>query len=59
MDSSGLGELVASSEKAKAHGGHLKITNLPSSIAQLLTITALMNALEVYEDEEAALASFN
>ncbi|MFQ5527479.1 MAG: STAS domain-containing protein [Thermoanaerobaculia bacterium] len=59
MDSSGLGELVASSERTKAIGGKLKITNLPSSIEQLLTITALMNALEVYEDEDAALASFN
>ncbi len=59
MDSSGLGELVASSEKAKAQGGKLKITNLPASIEQLLTITALMGTLEVFEDEDSALASFH
>ena len=58
MDSSGLGELVASVEKAKSQGAALKLTNLSSSVAELLTITALMQRLEVFEDEDAAVASF-
>lgn len=59
MDSSGLGELIASSEKTKAQGGSLKLTNLPSGIEQLLTITALMGTLEVFENEDDAVASFS
>lgn len=58
MDSSGLGELVASSQKAKAEGGALKVTNLSPNIEELLTITALMTMLEVFEDEDSAVASF-
>ena len=58
MDSSGLGELVASVEKAKARGAALKLTNLSASVEELLTITSLMQKLEVFEDEDSAVASF-
>ena len=58
MDSSGLGELVASIEKAKGQGAAVKLSNLSASVSELLTITALMQKLEVFEDEDSALASF-
>ena len=58
MDSSGLGELVASVEKARAQGAVVKLTNLPANVAELLSITTLMQRLEVFEDEDAAVASF-
>ncbi len=58
VDSSGLGELVASHENVKGHGGSLKVSNLPSSIEDLLAITALMTVIEVFETEDEAVAAF-
>ncbi len=58
MDSSGLGELVASVERAKAQGVALKFTNLPANVEELLTMTTLIQRLEVFSDEDSAVASF-
>lgn len=59
VDSSGLGELVASHEHVKGRGGKLKVTNLPSSIVELMAVTALMTVIDVFEDEDTAVAAFN
>ena len=59
IDSSGLGELVASHENVKGLGGALKVTNLPSSIEDLLAITALMTVIEVFQEEDEAVATFS
>lgn len=58
MDSSGLGELVAATERAKGQGASIKLTNLSASVRELLTMTALMGMLDVFDSEDKALASF-
>lgn len=58
MDSGGLGELVRSSMAAKKADGAVKLVNLTSKIADLLTITKLLNVFDTYDSEAAAIASF-
>jgi anti-sigma B factor antagonist len=42
----------------KSSGGRLKLLNLPKKIKDLLMITKLLTVFEIYEDEQAALESF-
>lgn len=58
IDSSGLGELIASHLLMGENGGQLKLLHLTPRVRELLTITALLTVLDVYEDEPPALASF-
>lgn len=58
VDSSGIGELVSSYTTTKNSGGRLKLLNLPKKIKDLLMITKLLTVFEIYEDEQAALDSF-
>ena len=58
MDSSGIGELVSRYTTTKNTGGRLKLLNLPKKIKDLLMITKLLTVFEIYEDEQAALESF-
>ncbi len=58
VDSSGIGELVSRYTTTKNTGGRLKLLNLPKKIKDLLMITKLLTVFEIYEDEEAALNSF-
>ncbi|MFN0085481.1 MAG: STAS domain-containing protein [Blastocatellia bacterium] len=58
VDSSGIGELVSSYTTTKNTGGRLKLLNLPKKIKDLLMITKLLTVFEIYEDEQAALESF-
>ncbi len=58
VDSSGIGELVSSYTTTKSSGGRLKLLNLPKKIKDLLMITKLLTVFEIYEDEQAALDSF-
>jgi anti-sigma B factor antagonist len=58
IDSSGIGELVSSYTTTKNTGGRLKLLNLPKKIKDLLMITKLLTVFEIYEDEPAALDSF-
>lgn len=58
MDSSGIGELVSRYTTTKNAGGRLKLLNLPKKIKDLLMITKLLTVFEIYEDEQAALDSF-
>jgi anti-sigma B factor antagonist len=58
VDSSGIGELVSRYTTTKNTGGKLKLINLPKKIKDLLMITKLLTVFEIYEDEQAALDSF-
>ena len=58
VDSSGIGELVSRYTTTKNAGGRLKLLNLPKKIKDLLMITKLLTVFEIYEDEQAALDSF-
>ena len=58
VDSSGVGELVAGFTTIKREGGQLKLLNLTGKIRDLLAITKLLTVFDVYEDEAAAVNSF-
>ena len=58
IDSSGIGELVGSFASAANREAKLKLLNLTNKIQQLLAIAKLMTVFETFENEEAALASF-
>src|SRR5436853_7378008 len=58
VDSSGIGELVSSYTTINREGGQLKLLKLTQKIKDLLTITKLLTVSDTYEDESAALNSF-
>ena len=58
IDSSGIGELVASYTAIGKEGGQLKLLNLTQKLQDLLTITKLLTVFDVYESEAEALNSF-
>lgn len=58
VDSSGIGELVSAYTSLNNQGGQLKLLNLPKRIRDLLRITKLDTVFEIFEDEAAALRSF-
>lgn len=59
IDSSGIGELVSSFTAVNKEGGTLKLLNLTQKIQDLLAITKLLTVFDVYDDEAAALSSYN
>jgi len=59
IDSSGIGELVSTYTTVTNAGGQLKLLNLTKKIHELLQITKLLTVFQVFEDEKAAIASFN
>jgi anti-sigma B factor antagonist len=58
IDSSGLGELVASYASVERSGGTLKLSNLSDRNIQLITITKLYTVFDVFDNEAEALGSF-
>lgn len=58
MDSSGLGELVASYIAMQRAGGHIKLLHLNDRVSNLLVITKLLTVFETFDSETAAIASF-
>lgn len=58
IDSSGIGELVASYTAMTNRGGKLKLLNLPPKISDILMITQLITVFDVYDSEAEAVASF-
>lgn len=58
MDSSGIGELVASYTTVKRRGGAMKLVSLPPKINDILQVTQLITVFDVFDDEAEALASF-
>jgi anti-sigma B factor antagonist len=58
IDSSGIGELVSTYTTVTTNGGRLKLLNLTKRFNELLAITKLLTVFEVFDSEQAALASF-
>jgi len=58
MDSAGIGELVASHRMVERFGGKLKITRPHSRVENSLSTAKLLPLFEVFEDEAAAVESF-
>ena len=58
IDSTGIGELIASYTTVTRQDGQLKLLNLTDRIQNLLVITKLLTVFDAYEDEAEALKSF-
>ena len=58
INSQGISELVRSFTSTVRHGGRLKLLKLSPRVRQVLEATRLLNVLEAFDDEAAALASF-
>jgi anti-sigma B factor antagonist len=58
IDSSGIGEVVASWKLAKRFGASLKLMGPAPQIQRTLRLTQLLPLLEVFETEDEAVASF-
>src|ERR1041384_2303300 len=58
IDSTGIGELIASYTTITREGGQLKLLNLTDRIQNLLVITKLLTVFDSFEDEAEALKSF-
>lgn len=56
LDSSGVGELVALSQKIIQTDGSLKLTNLSPKVEEVLTLSGVLPMFDIYDDERAALA---
>jgi anti-sigma B factor antagonist len=59
VDSAGLGQLVQAYATTKNKGGALKLLNVTKRLKDLLVVTKLLTVFDTYDDEKAALASFN
>ncbi len=57
VDSSGLGELLRMYTTVAREGKQLRLLNLTKKVRELLVITKLLTVFQVYENEQAALAS--
>jgi anti-sigma B factor antagonist len=58
MNSSGLGVLLAAFIQIRKAGGAVKFAGLQDRVQGILTTTKLVTMIETWEDEEAALRSF-
>lgn len=58
IDSTGIGELIASYTTVTRQGGQLKLLNLTDRIQNLLVITKLLTVFDSYDNEAEALKSF-
>ena len=58
VDSSGIGELVASKKVADQLGTSLKLMQLPERVKHTLKLSLILPLFQTYDSEEKALASF-
>jgi len=58
IDSSGIGDLVASATTLRHHGGDLKVVNPSMVVQKLLRMTRVDTVLDVKIDEASALQAF-
>jgi anti-sigma B factor antagonist len=58
IDSSGLGELIASRNVLKKNDGQIKLLHLTKRVRDLMVITKLLTVFDVYESEPEAIDSF-
>ena len=59
IDSSGVGELVASYTAVRNAGGELKLLNLTKKVHDLLQVTKLYTIFDIKDDEFMAVKSFD
>lgn len=59
IDSAGVGELVGAYVTAGNNGAKLKLLGLTGKLREVLTITKLLTVFEVFDNETAAVLSFN
>jgi anti-sigma B factor antagonist len=58
IDSSGVGLLVKILTSAKRRGGSIKLLNPSKFTVQTLKMISLLDLFEIFEDQQAAVASF-
>jgi len=58
VDSSGLGAIVSHIAKSRSSGGDIRLVLTARLILDLLEITNLNKILKIYEDVDAAIASY-
>jgi anti-sigma B factor antagonist len=58
VDSAGLGELVGAYTTAQNQGGTVKLLHLQTKMKDLMQVTKLHTIFMTFEDEQAAIASF-
>lgn len=58
IDSAGLGELINALVHTMRQGGSLKLAAVPPKVKAILAVTNLAQVFDIYENEQAALASF-
>ncbi len=58
VDSSGLGEMLASKRRAVQQGGDLKLLRPRAQMRRILEAAQLTQQLRIYDDESEAAASF-
>jgi anti-sigma B factor antagonist len=58
IDSSGIGLLVKNLTSAKQVGGSIRLANPSKFLTQTLEVIGLLNLLEIFEDQQQAVASF-
>jgi anti-sigma B factor antagonist len=54
-----VGTLVAAYTSARSQGGEVKLSSLTKKFRETLQVTRLLTVFEVFDDDQAALASFN
>lgn len=59
IDSSGLGELVASYITIQKNGGDVRLVHLSEKVHELMTLTKLLTIFEVYDNEADAIEGFD
>lgn len=59
LDSSGLGEMVTAKTSAAARGASIKLLHLESKVQRVIEMMHLLDVFEIFDDEHAAIASFD
>ena len=59
VDSGGLGQLAAIKATVTRHGGAVKLLRITRRLNDLLVVTRLLTVFQTFDDEAAALASFD
>lgn len=58
IDAGGLGELLQSNAELNRSGGQLKLLRPARALREMMSITKLLHAFDIYEDESEAVAGF-
>ena len=58
LDSSGIGELMASLVSLNRQGGQLGFCNLTERVSEVMELSSLISIFEIFDSEDAALKGF-